>query len=76
MPNTKTITVARKGEQRRVIDCKRGDWLLPREPGVCEARVGGTGAYREAVARWQEDGWEVMREPNPNYRPPRLFGFR
>tara|TARA_B100001027_G_scaffold215841_1_gene190679 strand:- start:1856 stop:2101 length:246 start_codon:yes stop_codon:yes gene_type:complete len=65
----KTITVARRGDERRdVYQNERGMWRLPPEEGECY--VGGTGAYKECVRRWNEEGWAVQREPNPNYRAP------
>lgn len=72
--NSKTITRARKGDQSRVIKKHRSGWPLPPEEGY-GSYVGGTGAYQEAVSRWREAGWTVVREPNPHYRPRRLFSF-
>ena len=75
MNNPKTITVATKGDSRRVITKSASGWRLPPEEGH-GAYIGGTGAYAECCARWREAGWHVAREQNPHYRPrTRLFSF-
>jgi hypothetical protein len=67
----KTMTVARKGDKARVICKHRLGYNLPPEEGP-GGFIDGTGARSEAVERWQKAGWTVKREPDPNYRPPRL----
>ena len=70
----KTITVARRGDQKRnVYQNGRGMWRQPPDEDAYnfgEGYIGGTGAYKECIRQWQEKGWTVQREPNPNYRKP------
>ena len=72
---SKTRHVATKGDSRRIIDHRPGrwgGWLLPPEEGS-NSRVGGTGAKRECIERWEAAGWTVAKETNPNHRPRSLF---
>ncbi|UUV43604.1 hypothetical protein RCKAI_32 [Rhodobacter phage RcKai] len=70
----KTITVATKGDSRRLIAKHRLGWNLPPEEGP-GAFVGGTGAFAEAVDRWKGAGWKISREPNPNFKPRPFFAL-
>ena len=68
----KTITVARRGSEKRTIDTGGRSWRLPpEEDGITgEGYIRGTYAYKDCVRYWEEKGWTVSREPNPIYRAP------
>lgn len=60
----KTVTVATKdGKTRRIIKDRYG-WPIPPDPSGCAGWVSGSYAYKDAVGRWIDEGWEVKRVPN------------
>lgn len=62
-PKPKTITVAMKdGETRHIVKDRYG-WPLPPASGYASS-VSGHNAYKDAVGRWIDEGWEVKRVPN------------
>lgn len=67
--NTKTRKVAVYPDGTRfVLRKERGAWWYRR----------GEGAFplSAAIENVRELGGEVVTEPNPNYQPPSMFGFR
>jgi len=64
----KTILVARRDGVRKEIEY-RPSWGWRQPPEISEyGYVGGYKAYQECIRQWKEQGWDVQREPNRQYR--------